>query len=252
MADKVPATDELYGMYHARVDELNRRVKQGEIEFQTTMDSLQDLLDGRRRRLVLDPPEVLTTILQKQVDRLVEVGAPKEAKQSEDGFRKCLGSAIDRFVEDRPRSVALARICLVDVAIFDPRLRPEWLADKGEVYIHDSAKPEKCSNYGTIPPPPEIQTVIQAQWGPKYQNEKPIWVRDNLHADEQGLTVWEGLFAYLYNGKRMLDECNLDLIGSVSEYDYVPILYWHDCGAELSASSYATAIPNDSSASRGS
>jgi hypothetical protein len=170
---------------------------------------------------VITAPAGLLAILESQADRLMGIGAFGEAKVSKGKYRDELMATAKAFVW-RPE---LAAIGLTEVALIDYRLRGQFLAEAGSVYCY--IEPDRCKNFKGIVTPDGV-LVIQAQWGLKYRNKKPVWCRSNFHILEQGGVVKEGLTAYLYGGEKLLKECYMDLPGSVSGVGRVPCLRW--CG----------------------
>lgn len=195
------------------------------------------------QQAVTPTSDELAIMLERQVDRLIEIGAPYEAKIDQDKYRDELITATKAFVW-RPE---LAEIGLSEIAIVDYRLSGKFLAEAGGVYYY--IDPD-CRNYEGVITPDGV-LVIQTQWGEKYRNKKPRWCRDNFHDLEQGGIVLEGLVAYLYGGEDLLKKCYMDLPGSISEGGFVPCLSWNDGRARLNVSFGSGASPCCGSVSRG-
>lgn len=196
------------------------------------------------KSMVVTAPAGLLTILENQVDRMLDIGAFGEAKVSRGKYKDELMTVVKAFVW-RPE---LAAIGLTELALIDYRLSGKFLAEAGNVYCY--IEPDKCKNFRGVVTPDGVQ-VIQAQWGEKYRNKKPVWCRSNFHSLEQGSVVKEGLTAYLYGGKKLLKKCYMDLPGSVSGGGIVPCLDWFDDGPKLRDDYDDDAGPGYGSVSRG-
>jgi hypothetical protein len=194
---------------------------------------------------MITAPTGLLAILESQADRLMGIGAFGEAKVGKGKYRDELMATAKAFVW-RPE---LAAIGLTEMALIDYRLRGQFLAEAGGVYCY--IEPDRCKNFKGVVTPDGV-LVIQAQWGPKYRNKKPVWCRSNFHILEQGGVVKEGLTAYLYGGEELLKKCFMDLPGSVSEHGPVPYLYSHDDRPRLNGHFADHAAPRYGSVSRGS
>ncbi len=192
---------------------------------------------------LVSAPAGLLTMLESQVDRLMNIGAFGEAKVSKDKYRGELMAAAKAFVW-RPELVAIG---LTEVALIDYRLRGQFLAEAGSVNCY--IEPDRCKNFKGVVTPDGV-LVIQAQWGEKYRNKKPLWCRSNFHTLEQGGVVKEGLTAYLYGGEELLKRCYMDLPGSVSGHGRVPYLIWLG-RPRLSDGYVGIALPVYGSVSRG-
>lgn len=242
-----PVADERLGQYARKEDDLFRRLRNGTIPFAQTMNGLQDLIEGRSSfPSVLEPPD-LKKRLERQTKRLVDTEAFKEIRPqiTADMYHYQCEQAIQAFVWSRP----LARICLVDIAIIDFRLRSDFIAEASGVYT--GINPDVCRNFSRVYTPDDCILVIQYQAGRKYQDEEPHWCRRNFHPLEQGMTVKEGLFVYLYEGKSMHERCCLDLSGSVSYTGGVLILGWRGGSYSLLWRAEDNASPCMGSATRG-
>lgn len=168
---------------------------------------------------VISAPAGLMSLLESQADRLIDIGAFSEVKVSRGKYHDELMAAARAFVWKSE----LAAIGLTVVVLIDYRLSSQFLAEAGSVYCYIA--PDNCKNFEGVATPNGV-LGIQMQRGEKYRNKKPVWCRSNFHILEQGGVVKEGLTAFLYGGVELLKKCYMDLPGSVSEYGYVPYLYW--------------------------
>lgn len=228
--------------YLGRTAELTRQVKEHPERLPEVNGGLQLLINGE----LLVGPLGLRDRLNRQIERLVAIDAHQQVGMSADEYQ----AGLDQVIGDFTWSPDLAGIRLTDVALVDFRLRSGYIAEAGEVYCYYDA--DACPNYDGVVTPDDRAVVIQGQWGPKYRNKKPLWCRSHFHPLEQGLTVKEGLFAYFYEGRSMLDRCYPDLPGSVGPGGVVPCLCWSVDGAELGSNADDSADPDYGSASRGS
>lgn len=232
---------ELVETFFVRTGELTRQVREHPGRLPEVNKGLQLLINGAP----LVGPLGLRDRLNRQIERLITVDAHKQVGMSADEYRVGLGQVVGVFTW----SPGLAEIGLADVALVDSRQRSSFIAEAGGAYCYYDA--DACPNYGGVVTPNDRALVIQGQWGPKYRNKKPLWCRQNFHSLEQGLTVKEGLFVYLYEGKPMLDRCFLDFPGSVSPHGRVSYLRWHGGRAELYSHTGGPASPRYGSGSRG-
>ena len=178
----------------------------------------------------LGQPANLDLLFEQQIARFMAVKAWKEAKVGEGKYKDELWAAVRSFQyrED------LAAIGLIELMIEDGRLPDRFLAEVTETYCYTDLA--RARNFEGIATPSGV-LVIQAQWGGKYRNRKPLWCRENFHLLEQGGTIKEGLTGYLLFGKAWLATCYKDLPGSVSGRGNVPSL---SAGAASGLSSATT------------
>ncbi|MBI3260961.1 hypothetical protein HYZ64_01140 [Candidatus Berkelbacteria bacterium] len=175
---------------------------------------LDQLAQERRARRV---PANLAELLERQVARLVDIGAAKEAKIAEGKYRDELMTGVAAFAWRKD----WAAIALNRVAIVDFRLPGAFLADAGGVACYIA--PDECTLFQGVVQPDGV-AVIQGQWGVKYRKKSPRWCIKNFNPLEQGLTVKERLTVHLYEGEAALREVYTDLPGSVSPGGSVPYL----------------------------
>jgi len=231
------AADALCGKKIANVQSI---IEKGD-EYAAGVVELVQRLSGQPPKLAIPiAPGNLTEMLKDQVSCLLRVNAHKQLGLTEEDYRGQLEAAVKAFQWRRD----LAEIGLDKVALVDFRLSGKFLAEAGGVRYRSN--PDRYRNYPGVVTPPDV-LVIQGQWGSKYRNKTCRWCRENFDALEQGLTVIEGLTVFLHEGIAVLQNCYLDLPGSVPRHGGVPSLrlrggrpvldsYW-DWGASGSSGS---------------
>lgn len=192
----------------------------------------------------VEAPANLAELLERQVARLLGIGAAAEAKVAKGKYRDEIMAAVAAFSWRGDRAaIDLNRLALVDF-----RLRDHFLAEASGVNEYIAA--DECTLYEGVAEPDGL-LVVQGQWGVKYRKKSPRWCRINFHPLEQGLTVKERLTVHLFEGDVILRECYADCPGSVSPDGGVPCLrLWFD-RPEMSDSSDCRANPSYGSGSRG-
>jgi len=162
-------------------------------------------------------PANLPEVLEAQIRRLIEVGAPKEVDVNEEKF---LDDAME-LVGGFAFSLELAAIQLDRVWLMHYGVRNQFLMEAGGVA--EWTNPDKFTLYKGVTVP-EGMRIVQGQLGPKYKNHKPLDIRTSHDMLERLGVLREGLTAFLYWGKDLLRESYMDFPGAVSEYGDVPSL----------------------------
>ena len=165
-------------------------------------------------------PDNLSEILSRQLDRLIEIKAYWFLHITASLYRIQAQKAIKAFQwrED------LAEIGLDQIALIDYRLSHDFLIKPGGIKSYIT-NPQKIQNL-IISQTLNGLLVIQAQWGKKYQEAEQTIdsFRANYSELEQAGVLKEGLLAYLYLGKEILEECGMEFPGSNTENGECPTL----------------------------
>lgn len=159
-------------------------------------------------KFVPDKPANLSEVLEAQVRRLIEIGAQKEVGVEEGKFLDDATRVVSEFVY----SAKLAKRTQLDrVWLMHYGVRDQHLAEAGGVHL--IIKPEKYTLFDGAVLPNGLR-VVQEQLGPKYNHCSPRDIRLSHDALEQlGLPV-EGLTAFLYWGKKLLQESKMQFPGA--------------------------------------
>lgn len=195
-------------------------------------------------RFLPPQPVNLVEMLEAQTKRLIEVGVPGEVGVKKAKF---LDDAMEKAAEFT-YSVELAAIGLDRVVMVHYELRDCHLVEVGG--INPWADPDEFTLYEGVVIPEGLH-IFQGQLGPKYRRRKPRDIRYSHNPLEELGVANEGLTAFLYWGKPLLEECNMDFPGSVSEHGYVPSLSWDGDGPNLAVYYDADGDPDYGSVSRG-
>ena len=138
----------------------------------------------------------------------------------------------------------LNRVCLIHYGVSD-----RFLCEVGGVSMWSDQ--DKFTSLKGVVVPDGLQ-VIQCQFGLAHLNTKPRDFRANHHLPEIPGIAKEGLTAFLYWGKKLLEECNMDFPGSHSKYGYVPYLHLYHEYPALHTLNDRHAGPDFGSVARGS
>jgi hypothetical protein len=162
----------------------------------------------------------LSGILLGQLNRLIEIRAYQFLHITALRYRSQAKKAIEAFQwrED------LAKIGLDQIALIDYRLSHDFLIRAGGIRSYIT-NPQKIQNL-IISQTPNGLLVIQAQWGKKYQKAEQtldLFLADSSELEQAGV-LKEGLSAYIYWGKELLEKCGMEFPGSNTENGEYPTL----------------------------
>ena len=191
-------------------------------------------------------PRNLTMVLSVQLERYMAIQAYDALETGEAEYRRTLQDTIEAFTWNEEQAEA----GLLDVAVFDPRLTGEYLANIGGVTCYINP-PDECTNYEAVLTPEGIY-VAQLQLGPMHKGIAPRDFRSTHSPLEQGLTVKEGLSVLALRGHDFLSVCYANLPGSSSSDGRVPYLGLDGAGPCLDSHYGDGASSGYGSASRGS
>lgn len=169
----------------------------------------------------------LKSSLQRQIDRLIELGAHKVVQMTESDYRdQCNQVALDHL-QNQQRIGSLLEIDLCSFMFFDPRLPVDFLLEASD--LERKVDFDRFQDFPDLLPPPDDVIVMQFQGGEKYKDQSPVHAVGELDPIEQSSTLREGLAFVALEGISSLEFCSMYLPGSVSRDGCIPwIAIWQD------------------------